>query len=186
MENANGLLINKTHKKKKRWTHTRMHTHKLVLVLRYLQNRPTVRWDWYRPMMTTVTLPVLNSPPHWEVQRFIYKYQRPELWYLSSDAVPRIKLRKLPPTSAKPCVFVNTHFCILCFHAPPHKRFSVLIYRPRSISEAVCPLWATSFWTEASFEALLPVCSSVSSAPLATTVVSNIILKFLSAQLLMG
>lgn len=127
--------------------------------------------DSYRPKTTTLQLLVINLLPQLQVQSFIYKYQRSELWYLSSDAVQAQETTsKLLPSPVSSEIPISKAFVFMCLHTNASQFwFSWL----RSSSEAVQCFWATRFWTEASSEALLPICSSVSSAPLATSVVST-------------
>lgn len=98
-----------------------------MIVLRYLQNRPSVGWDWF--------IQIDNKNRQTPINEFTTSAGKSKGLFtstndqnLSSAAVPHTKLRKQLQTSAKPCVFVNTHFHILCFHTSPYKYFSILIY----------------------------------------------------------
>lgn len=156
-----------------------MHTHKLVIVFRYLQNRPTlqIHTDWWHQLLNSWQS-IYHS--RWEVQRFSYKYQWSELWYLSSDAVPQMKLRKPPPTSAKPCVFVDTHFHIL------FPCLSVLIYLAtlnfRGCSSSEQPVSEPRHpWKPSCLFIVLYL-----QHPWPLVLFLHISFKFLSAQLLVG
>lgn len=166
--------------KKRKGKHAYAHTQ---TSLKVLAKQTTCKLsDSYRPRTTTLQLLVTNLPPHLQVQRFIYKYQRCELWYLSSDAVPRTRLRKLPQNFCQaPCLqkypFPQPLFPCVSTQTLPNSDFPgcAQVQRPFSVSELR--------------HLPKPSCLFVVlylQHPWPLVLFLRIVLKFLSAQLLMG
>lgn len=158
-----------------------------LVIIWYLQNRPTEGWGWLIQTNATTTELLLRVYRFsWKV-RFIYKYQWSERWHLSSAAAPRTPSSgnnyKLLPSPVSSSTSFSISFVFRCLHISTSQFWFTWLH---SVTDCLLPL--SSQFPEPRQPlrppAYLQFCIFSTSGHYCYFL--HTILKFLSAQLLMG